>query len=126
MIFMILIYILSVLCIMYRRIFRLFNKEWEIMRFNNIQNYNQITLTNICHECKYEFPIQLDIFDFIQVIDLRYGDNRRARHFQEMRFSCTKCGSSNPVKTHSKCYTSWFNSQHGILGRGLPVVWNSC
>lgn len=102
------------------------NKEWEIMRFNNIQNYNKVILTNICYECKYEFPIQLDIFDFIQFIELRFCTSKQARHFQHMRFSCTNCGSSNQVNPHSKCYTSWFNSKHGTLGRGLPVVWNSC
>lgn len=102
------------------------NKEWEIMRFKNIQNYNKVTLTNICLKCRYEFPMQLDIFDFIEFIDLKYGDTIRARQFQEKEFSCTNCGSLNPVNPHSKCYTTWFNSKHRVLGRGLPVVWNSC
>jgi hypothetical protein len=102
------------------------NKEWEIMRFNNIQNYNKVTLTNICVKCKYEFPILLDIIDFIEFIDLKNGDSRQAKRFQELRFSCTNCDSSNPVNAHSKCYTTWFNSKDGVLGRGLPVAWNSC
>ena len=102
------------------------NKEWEIMRFNNIQNYNNVTLTNICHKCKHEYPIQLDIYNFIESIELRLGTSKQAMHFQEMGFSCTNCGSSNRVNPHSKCYTSWFNSKHGTIGRGLPVVWNSC
>jgi hypothetical protein len=102
------------------------NKEWEAMRLNNIQNYNNVTLTNICHKCKHEFPIQLDIYDFIESVELRFGTSKQAMHFQQMRFNCTNCGGSNQVNPHSKCYTSWFNSMHGTIGRGLPVVWNSC
>lgn len=41
---------------------------------------------------------------------------------QGMKFSCTKCGISNLFNAHSKCYTSWFRSEHGIIGRGLPVI----
>jgi len=102
------------------------NKEWEIMRFSNIQNYKKITLTNICPVCKNEFPILLGIFDFIESIDIRIGEGRDVNDLRDMKFSCTKCGISNMFNTHSKCYTSWFSSEHGILGRGLPVIWNDC
>jgi hypothetical protein len=102
------------------------NKEWEIMRFDNIQDYKKITLTNMCSECKNEFPIQLGIFDFIELMDMRYGKGRNANDLHEMKFSCKKCGISNSLNRLSKCYTSWFRSERGILDRGLPVKWDSC
>jgi hypothetical protein len=43
-------------------------KEWQIARFNNIQEYSKITIPGFCYECKSQRPFIIDIlryFDFI-------------------------------------------------------------
>lgn len=45
-------------------------REWELMRFENIQNYSKVTLSGYCKECKLSYPFVMDMLAFIRLPDI--------------------------------------------------------
>jgi hypothetical protein len=78
-------------------------REWELMRFENIQNYSKVTLSGYCKECKLSYPFVMDIFSFIRLPDIfgvEHGINPDTRRIEEstamvQKIDCFKCGKKN-------------------------------
>jgi hypothetical protein len=43
------------------------SKDWEIIRSDNIANYNVVTLHGYCLECKLMLPYVMDLFQFLNL-----------------------------------------------------------
>lgn len=43
------------------------SKDWEIRRFDNIANYDVVTLQGYCLECKLMLPYDMDLFQFLNL-----------------------------------------------------------
>ncbi|HEY9385805.1 MAG TPA: hypothetical protein VIP70_02100 [Nitrososphaeraceae archaeon] len=76
-------------------------KEWELMRFQNIQDYSKLTLLGSCEECESFYPFQLDIFKFLELRNLF-----KAKHAQKSdeletidpKIDCLKCDKKNSLR----------------------------
>jgi hypothetical protein len=75
-------------------------REWELMRFENIQNYSKVTLSGYCKECKLSYPFVMDMFAFIRLPDIfgvEHGIDPDTMQIEEstavlQKIDCFKCG----------------------------------
>jgi len=90
-----------------------FIKEWELMRFQSIQDYSKITLLGTCKKCISWYPFQLDIFKFLELKNLfktiREQKSGRLLTILESQIDCLKCGKHNSLRI----VRSWID----------PVLW---
>jgi hypothetical protein len=78
-------------------------REWELMRFENIQNYSKVTLSGYCQECKLSYPFVMDIFEFIRLPDILAVEHRidpDTIQIEEstavlQKIDCFKCGKES-------------------------------
>ena len=78
-------------------------REWELVRFENIQNYSKVTLSGYCKECKLSYPFVMDIFAFIRLPDIfavEYGIDPDTMQIEEstavsQKIDCFKCGKKS-------------------------------
>jgi hypothetical protein len=77
-------------------------RDWELMRFENIQNYSKVTLSGYCQECKLSYPFVMDIFEFIRLPDIfavEHGIDPDTMQIEEstavlQKIDCFKCGKN--------------------------------
>jgi hypothetical protein len=78
-------------------------REWELMRFENIQNYSKVTLSGYCKECKLSYPFVMDVFAFIRLPDIfgvEHGIDPDTMQIEEstavvQKIDCFKCGKES-------------------------------
>jgi hypothetical protein len=78
-------------------------REWELMRFENIKNYSNVTLSGYCKECKMSYPFVMDIFAFIRLPDIfavEHGIDPDTWQIEEstavvQKIDCFKCGKKS-------------------------------
>jgi hypothetical protein len=109
-------------------------KEWEIMRFENIQNYSKVTLSGYCQECKLSYPFVMDIFSFIRLPDIfavEHGIDPDTQQIEEstavvQKIDCFRCGKKNCLVIIPNWYTvakvhpmkaSWYATRDPRDGR---------
>lgn len=77
-------------------------KEWEIMRYQHIQDHSKVTLIGFCEGgCEALYPFQMNILRFIELPDLF-----KARSMQDSdgietidpKTDCLKCGKQNSLR----------------------------
>jgi hypothetical protein len=63
-------------------------KRWEIMRYNNINNYSTVTVPGFCSGCNSEVPFQYDIINYLHSLSTM----KMPYPSGIITTNCTKCG----------------------------------
>jgi hypothetical protein len=65
-------------------------KEWQLMRINNISNYNNVVVPSFCYKCQTEYPLVVSIYDYLT--HLAAFDSGKTRPMSKVITSkCVKC-----------------------------------
>lgn len=89
-------------------------REWELMRFENIQNYSKVTLSGYCKECKLSYPFVMDMLAFIRLPDIfgvEHGIDPDTMQIEEstalvQKIDCFKCGKRSCLIIIPNWYTA--------------------
>jgi hypothetical protein len=77
-------------------------KDWEIMRYQNIQDYSKVTLLGYCEGgCELLYPFLMDIFKFIELPDLFKAKEMQDSDGLETidpKTDCLRCGKQNSLR----------------------------
>jgi hypothetical protein len=72
-------------------------KEWQIMRINNMANYNNVVVPGFCDNCKLECPLVLDIGDYLDHLVAAYVTRKISSLSDKIRSNCIKCSKKDSV-----------------------------
>jgi hypothetical protein len=89
-------------------------RDWELMRFENIQNYSKVTLFGYCKECKLSYPFVMDMFAFIRLPDIfgvEHGIDPDTTRIEEstaliQKIDCFKCDRKSSLIIIPNWYTA--------------------
>ena len=77
-------------------------REWEIMRYQHIQDYSKVTLLGYCEEgCELLYPFLMDIFKFIELPDLfkaKKMQDSEGLETLDPKIDCLRCGKQNSLR----------------------------
>jgi hypothetical protein len=77
-------------------------KDWEMMRFQHIQDYSKVTLFGYCERgCESLYPFQMDIFKFIELPNLlkaRPVQDSNQLETIDPKIDCLKCSKNNGLR----------------------------
>ena len=62
--------------------------EWELTRYENIQDRNRVIIMATCNSCERYYPIQMDIFDLLQ----KHKGIGINEIIVEAKVECRECG----------------------------------
>jgi hypothetical protein len=70
-------------------------RDWEAMRYNNLQNYDKVTIQGRCESCKAEYPFQVNIMEFLKFPYIYAYDSDVDIKIE--RLNCKNCRKQNSV-----------------------------
>ena len=85
--------------------------EWELMRYENIQDYSRVTLLGFCNSCREAYPFQMDLFRFMNLhntFTLKLGSNNHMS-YNGQRINCIRCKKKNSLLI----VQTWLSSNEG-------------
>jgi hypothetical protein len=80
------------------------NEDWELMRYNNINNHSKVTLLGACRTCK-AYPFVFDLFEFISL--RRTFKSTTQGIYDIKRIKCKRCGKPNGLSI----IPTWLNKE---------------
>ncbi len=75
-------------------------KGWEKMRYNNIQNYEKVTVRGECEVCEAEYPFQMNTIEFLKLPYLYvYFEKHSKQVLNEIqKLDCLSCKERGSVR----------------------------
>jgi hypothetical protein len=73
-------------------------RGWQLMRFNNMANYNKVVIPGLCESCKSENPFVLAISDYLTCL-INYALHPLSPSSNVIRSNCTHCNKERSVIT---------------------------
>jgi hypothetical protein len=73
-------------------IIRIPGKEWQITQFCNIGDYSKVSIPGYCDVCKEHRSFLVDIFDYLNCVNLKYNSPYR---YQVVSGDCTICSQGS-------------------------------
>ena len=71
-------------------------KEWQLMRINNMANYNNVVIPGFCYNCKLECPFIFDTGDYLAHL-VAFASGKIHPLSEAIRSNCIKCSQKDSV-----------------------------